>query len=81
MDGTENEHGDVEVKGFPTILFFAAGDKKPITFEGGDRSLKALTKFVKKNAKTEFELPKKKSDDAEAEAETEADEESAKDEL
>ena len=75
MDGTENEHGDVEVKGFPTILFFAAGDKKPVTFEGGDRSLKALTKFVKKNAKTEFELPKKKKDD------DEADEESAKDEL
>lgn len=41
MDGTENEHADVEVKGFPTILFYPAGaDSKPITFEGGDRSLK-----------------------------------------
>lgn len=41
MDGTENEHPDVEVKGFPTILFFPAGDsKKAITFSEGDRSLK-----------------------------------------
>jgi hypothetical protein len=41
MDGTENEHADVDVKGFPTILFFPAGDdKKAINFEGGDRSLK-----------------------------------------
>jgi protein disulfide-isomerase A1 len=41
MDGTENEHPDVEVKGFPTIIFFPAGkDAKPITFDGGDRSLK-----------------------------------------
>lgn len=40
MDGTENEHADVEVKGFPTILFFPAGESKPITFSGGDRSLK-----------------------------------------
>ncbi len=41
MDGTENEHPDVEAKGYPTILFFPAGEnKKPISFEGGDRSLK-----------------------------------------
>lgn len=60
MDGTENEHPDIEAKGFPTLLFFPAGaDKTPIAFEGGDRSLKALTKFIKKNAKVPFELPKK----------------------
>ena len=41
MDGTENEHSDIEVKGFPTIMFFPAGDaKKAVPFEGGDRSLK-----------------------------------------
>ncbi|KIZ05381.1 protein disulfide isomerase 1 [Monoraphidium neglectum] len=75
MDGTENEHGDVEVKGFPTILLFPAGKgAKPITFDGGDRSLKALTKFLKKNAKVKFELPKK-----EKKADKEEDEE--KDEL
>jgi protein disulfide-isomerase A1 len=80
MDGTENEHADVEVKGFPTILFYPSGaDQKPITFEGGDRSLKALTKFIKKNAKKSFELPKKskKSEDEEAAA----DSEETKDEL
>lgn len=26
MDGTENEHPDIEVKGFPTILFYPAGE-------------------------------------------------------
>ena len=41
MDGTENEHPNVEAKGYPTILFFPAGDaKKAIAFDGGDRSLK-----------------------------------------
>lgn len=41
MDGTENEHPDVEIKGFPTIVFFPAGeDSKPVSFDGGDRSLK-----------------------------------------
>ena len=41
MDGTENEHKKVEAKGFPTILFYPAGeDKEPITFDGGERSLK-----------------------------------------
>uniref|UniRef100_A0A383VY14 Protein disulfide-isomerase n=1 Tax=Tetradesmus obliquus TaxID=3088 RepID=A0A383VY14_TETOB len=90
MDGTENEHPDVEVKGFPTIIFYPAGkDAKPITFDGGDRSLKALTKFIKKNAAltkfikknavSKFELPKKKkSDDGEKDAEEEDDK---KDEL
>uniref|UniRef100_A0A383WK23 Protein disulfide-isomerase n=1 Tax=Tetradesmus obliquus TaxID=3088 RepID=A0A383WK23_TETOB len=80
MDGTENEHPDVEVKGFPTIIFYPAGkDAKPITFDGGDRSLKALTKFIKKNAVSKFELPKKKkSDDGEKDAEEEDDK---KDEL
>lgn len=48
MDGTENEHPEIEVKGFPTILFYPAGsDRTPIVFEGGDRSLKSLTKFIK----------------------------------
>jgi len=60
MDGTENEHADIEVKGFPTILLFPAEKgAAPISFEGGDRSLKALTKFLKKHAKVPFELPKK----------------------
>jgi len=80
MDGTENEHADVDVKGFPTILFFPADDeKKVINFEGGDRSLKALTKFIKKNAKKAFELPKKAKKEKEDKEEEE--EKEVKDEL
>lgn len=66
MDGTENEHAQVEAKGYPTILFYPAGeDKTPITFEGGDRSLKALTKFIKEKAKIPYELAKKQKDEKE----------------
>lgn len=64
MDGTENEHALVEAKGYPTILFYPAGeDKTPIPFEGGDRSLKALTKFIKEKATIPYELPKKAAKD------------------
>lgn len=42
--------------------------------------LQALTKFVKKNAKVKFELPKK-SKKSDAESEDEAKDEEAKDEL
>lgn len=73
MDGTANEHRDIEVQGFPTLLFFPAEkNAEPVPFEGGDRSLKALTKFIKENAKIPYELPKKKSkseDAADADAE------------
>jgi protein disulfide-isomerase A1 len=63
MDGTENEHADVQVEGFPHIVFFPAGeDKTPIVFSG-DRSLKAMTKFIKENAAVPYELPKKGGDD------------------
>jgi protein disulfide-isomerase A1 len=80
MDGTENEHPEVDVKGFPTIILFPSGKgAKPIPFEGGDRSLKALTKFLKKNAAKKFELPKKaKGDEDKAEEKDAGDE---KDEL
>ncbi|EFJ41881.1 protein disulfide isomerase 1 [Volvox carteri f. nagariensis] len=78
MDGTENEHPLVDVKGFPTLIFFPAGeDATPIPFEGGDRTLKSLTKFIKANAKVPYELPKKSS----AEESAADDAPSAKDEL
>lgn len=48
------------MQGFPTLLFFPAEEgAQPITYEGG-RTLGDLTKFIKKNAKVPFELPKKK---------------------
>jgi len=75
MDGTENEHADVDVKGFPSIMLFPAEKgAKPVVFDGGDRSLKALTKFLKKNAKISFELPKKKGKDEDKEEEETKDE-------
>lgn len=41
MDGTENEHKEIEVQGFPSLMFYPAKEgAEPITFEGGDRSLK-----------------------------------------
>ncbi|KAG2446641.1 hypothetical protein HYH02_008213 [Chlamydomonas schloesseri] len=82
MDGTENEHPEIEVKGFPTILFYPAGsDRTPIVFEGGDRSLKALTKFIKTNAKIPYELPKKGSETDEGTSEDKDKPASDKDEL
>ena len=60
MDGTENEVGDVEVGGYPTILFFPAEkDAEAVSYDEGGRTLKDLTKFVKQHAKIEYELPKK----------------------
>ena len=64
MDGTENEHPDVEAKGFPTLIFFPAGeDKTPVPYEGAERTVKGFTKFLKKAAKVPFTLPKKKGAD------------------
>lgn len=59
MDGTENEHPDIEVKGYPTLLFYPAEKgAKAIPFEG-ERELLDLTKFIKQHAKVAYELPKK----------------------
>lgn len=66
MDGTENEHPEIEVKGFPTLFFFPAGeDQAPIQLEDTERTLKGFTKFLKANAKIEYELPKKGGGDDE----------------
>ena len=59
MDGTANEHPKISAAGFPTLLFFAAREgAEPVVFEG-DRTLKALTKFIKEHAVTSYELPRK----------------------
>ncbi|KAJ9684599.1 hypothetical protein PVL29_016861 [Vitis rotundifolia] len=59
MDGTKNEHPRAKTDGFPTILFFPAGNKSfdPITFDG-DRTLVAFYKFLKKYASIPFKLKK-----------------------
>ncbi len=60
MDGTTNEHGRAKSDGYPTILFYPAGNKSfdPITFDG-DRTVKGIYKFLKTNAAIPFKLPKK----------------------
>lgn len=60
MDGTSNEHARAKSDGFPTILFYPAGNKSfdPITFDG-DRTVKGFYKFLKANAAIPFKLPKK----------------------
>ncbi|KAK4607039.1 hypothetical protein RGQ29_001024 [Quercus rubra] len=72
MDGTTNEHPRAKADGFPTILFFPAGNKSfdPVTVDT-DRTVVALYKFIKKNASIPFKLqkptstPKSESSDAE----------------
>lgn len=60
MDGTSNEHARAKSDGFPTILFYPAGNKSfdPITFDR-DRTVKGFYKFLKANAAIPFKLPKK----------------------
>lgn len=76
MDGTENEVPDLEVQGYPTLLFFPAEkNAEAIAYDEGGRELKDLTKFIKKHAKVSYELPKKedqKEDEAEEKEEEEA---------
>lgn len=79
MDGTENEVADVEVQGFPTILLFPAEkDAKAVDYNEPTRELKDLTKFIKKHAKVEYELPKKAGEEKKEEAKTEETQEVAK---
>ncbi|CAK9857199.1 unnamed protein product, partial [Sphagnum jensenii] len=59
MDGTKNEHALVQVKGFPTILFFPAGNKskEPPLSVDTDRTVEAFVEYIKKNAAIPFTVP------------------------
>ncbi|XP_020202358.1 protein disulfide isomerase-like 1-4 [Cajanus cajan] len=59
IDGTTNEHPRAKPDGFPTLLFFPAGNKSfdPITVET-DRTVVAFYKFLKKHASIPFKLQK-----------------------
>ncbi|KAL5565666.1 hypothetical protein UlMin_028830 [Ulmus minor] len=59
MDGTSNEHPRAKSDGFPTLLFFPAGNKSfdPITVDT-DRTVVAFYKFLKKHASIPFKLQK-----------------------
>ncbi|PWA61544.1 PDI-like 1-4 [Artemisia annua] len=62
MDGTTNEHPRAKSDGYPTILFFPAGNKSfdPITVDT-DRTVKAFYKFIKQHAAIPFKLQKPES--------------------
>ena len=52
LDATANDV-PVEIEGFPTIIFYPAGDDQSgMPFEG-DRSIDAMYKFVTENRKSE----------------------------
>ncbi|KAK4255082.1 hypothetical protein QN277_008127 [Acacia crassicarpa] len=90
MDGTTNEHPRAKTDGFPTILFFPAGNKSfdPVTVDT-DRTVVAFYKFIKKHASIPFKLQKPTtsakssgSDDAkESQSESESSSKDVKDEL
>lgn len=62
MDGTTNEHPKAKSEGYPTLLFFPAGNKSsdPITVDA-DRTVAALYKFLKKHVSIPFKLQKSTS--------------------
>ncbi|KAK3027181.1 hypothetical protein RJ639_042447 [Escallonia herrerae] len=59
MDGTTNEHPRAKADGFPTLVFFPAGNKSldPIIVDA-DRTVVAFYKFLKKHASIPFKLQK-----------------------
>jgi protein disulfide-isomerase A1 len=68
MDGTANEHPAAKASGFPTLIFFPAGEGAEAVPYTGERTLKEMTKFIKKHAVHAYELPKKADKEAPAEA-------------
>lgn len=49
MDATANEAKGVAIKGFPTLKFYPANNKKPLDFDG-DRNFEGMKKFVLEKA-------------------------------
>lgn len=86
MDGITNEHPRAKADGFPTLLFFPAGNKsfEPITVDT-DRSVVAFYKFLKKHASIPFKLQKpagtQKPKDSEGSETQRSSNEDVKDEL
>ncbi|XP_076887166.1 protein disulfide isomerase-like 1-4 [Bidens hawaiensis] len=65
MDGSTNEHPRAKADGYPTILFYPAGNKSsdPIPVDV-DRTVVAFYKFLKKHASIPFKLQKPTYTDA-----------------
>lgn len=83
MDGTTNEHPRGKSDGYPTLLFFPAGNKSfdPITVDV-DRTVKSFYQFLKKNAAIPFKVAKpSKAGEAQTESTTPESSHETKDEL
>ena len=53
MDSTANEARGVEIKGFPTLKFYSAKNKKPLEYDG-ERNFQGLLSFVTEKASIPF---------------------------
>jgi len=49
FDATANEAEGVEVRGYPTLIFYPRGNKAGVTFDG-DRTLEPLKKYLEENS-------------------------------
>jgi len=49
FDATANEADGVEVRGYPTLIFYAKDKKEGVTFDG-DRTLEPLQKWLEENS-------------------------------
>ena len=50
FDATANEFPGVEVRGYPTLKLYVAGEKKPIDFSGKERELENFKDFLKEKS-------------------------------
>jgi len=50
VDSTENDT-PAKIEGFPTLIFYPAGNKTPVNYEG-DRSVEAMAAFIRENRKS-----------------------------
>lgn len=49
FDATANEADGVEVRGYPTLIFYPKGKKEGVTFDG-DRTLEPLKTYLEENS-------------------------------
>ena len=55
MDATANEHERVDISGFPTLKFWAAGAEDPVDFDGS-RDMEGFVNFLKEHSSTDFDV-------------------------
>jgi len=46
----------IDVRGFPTLVYFKAGDKTPVPYNG-DRTKKGIVEFLKENSSFDVDVP------------------------